>query len=78
MAKSKRKNYNQNPKNNRPKNNVESDKQIADNLESKLENLTVNNEVTPDEITLTDIKEVDNSNPTYKSAKELYHNALQI
>ncbi|QCE42405.1 AAA family ATPase [Psychroserpens sp. NJDZ02] len=64
--------------NNSSQNNAESDKQTADNLESKLEEIIINNEVTPDEIAQIDIMEEDNSNPTYKSAKDLYHNALQI
>jgi hypothetical protein len=78
MAKKNRNRNNHKSKNISSPNNLENDKQIADNLESKLEEITVKNEVTPAEIEKTDIKEEDNSNPTYKSAKELYHNALKI
>ena len=61
-----------------PQNNIENDKQIADNLESKLEEIAINNEITVDDINNVVVDEEDSSNPTYKSAKELYHSALKI
>lgn len=78
MAKRNKKNNNKKSTNNRPQNNVESEIQIAHDLQSKLETITANNDIDATEIEKTDITEVDNSNPTYKSAKELYHNALKI
>jgi hypothetical protein len=79
MAKRNRKNNNQKSKNIRPQNNVESDKQIADNLESKLEEITVNNEISDAEIEAININEKDNVNDeSYKSVKELYHKAIGV
>jgi len=78
MAKRNKKNNNKKSTNNRPQNNVESEVQIAHDLQNKLETITVNNDIDATEIEKTNITEVDNSNPTYKSAKELYHNALKI
>jgi hypothetical protein len=79
MAKRNRKNNNQKSKNTRPQNNVESDKQTADNLESKLAEITVNNEISDAEIEAIYINEKDNVNDeTYKSVKELYHKAIGV
>jgi hypothetical protein len=56
----------------------QNEKQAVEVLERNLEEIIVNNEITSGEIENIVITEGDNSNHTYKSAKDLYHSALKI
>ena len=58
---------------------VENEKQISDNLNGKLEEVVIKNEITETEVKETIIKEGKNTESvTFKSAQDLYHKALGI